>query len=537
MPNPPPFRVIRQNESVPSITGSWLAYLNKDRWDDWGKYCTQFYLTLVDPAGTKHSIGNLKIGQRGLLPSGGGADLQPGYRRPDIPEAFHALDEQFFSLGQENEYYANLRELGPDVRKWVLGNLRDVAFDAARFEWAKHEDVMGESLLRSVSTTMVEGQYRRIAHGGVNLTPYHFSYAPPLDVEGTSDSLSFSVIPDSVPPTNVQVIIGRNGVGKTRLLSNMTKAVLGTEAEREQFGEFTWDHTVMGPSLSREVGRFSNVVLVSFSAFDSSDLVSRDELDQSRISYSYVGLRQDTQHGTTTNPLQPSPLGAPKTNDELADEFVRSLKECQVGSKLTRWKNAMKHLEYDLVANTAGITNLIDTNLSSEDTRERVLKIFDLLSSGHKIILLTLTRLVQTVEEQTLVLMDEPESYLHPPLLSAFVRALSELLVDRNGVAIVATHSPVVLQEVPRSCVWVLRRVRHEMRAEKPGIETFGENVGSLTREVFGLDVKQSGYMQILKDIASKYPSYDQAIAGLNNQLGTEARVILRSIYLDLQGQ
>lgn len=48
------------------------------------------------------------------------------------------------------------------------------------------------------------------------------------------------------------------------------------------------------------------------------------------------------------------------------------------------------------------------------------------------------------------MLIDEPEGHLHPPLLSAFVRALSELLVNRNGVAIIATHSPVVLQEVPR---------------------------------------------------------------------------------------
>jgi predicted ATP-dependent endonuclease of OLD family len=69
------------------------------------------------------------------------------------------------------------------------------------------------------------------------------------------------------------------------------------------------------------------------------------------------------------------------------------------------------------------------------------------MSSGHAIVLLTITRLVATVEEKTLVLLDEPESHLHPPLLSAFIRALSDLLYDRNGVAIIATHSPVVLQE------------------------------------------------------------------------------------------
>jgi predicted ATP-dependent endonuclease of OLD family len=51
-------------------------------------------------------------------------------------------------------------------------------------------------------------------------------------------------------------------------------------------------------------------------------------------------------------------------------------------------------------------------------------------------VLLTITRLVETVEERTLVLLDEPEAHLHPPLLSAFVRSLSDLLINRNGVAI-----------------------------------------------------------------------------------------------------
>lgn len=40
--------------------------------------------------------------------------------------------------------------------------------------------------------------------------------------------------------------------------------------------------------------------------------------------------------------------------------------------------------------------------------------------------LLSITKLVEFVEERSLVLMDEPEAHLHLPLLSAFVRALSD---------------------------------------------------------------------------------------------------------------
>lgn len=158
------------------------------------------------------------------------------------------------------------------------------------------------------------------------------------------------------------------------------------------------------------------------------------------------------------------------------------------------------------------------------------MRLFKKLSSGHAIVLLTLTKLVEFVEEKTLVLIDEPESHLHPPLLAAFTRALSELLLNRNGVAILATHSPVVLQEVPKSCVSILRRVRLTGKSEKPKSETFGENVGVLTREVFGLEVRRSGYFDLLaKDVRSG-KSYNDILSDYNEQLGFEGRAILRAL-------
>lgn len=155
---------------------------------------------------------------------------------------------------------------------------------------------------------------------------------------------------------------------------------------------------------------------------------------------------------------------------------------------------------------------------------------FGRLSSGHKIVLLTMVRLVDTVEERTLVLLDEPEAHLHPPLLSAFIRALSDLLVDRNGVALIATHSPVVLQEVPKNCVWKLRRNGTIFQAERPEMETFGENVGVLTREVFGLEVTQAGFHQLLREVVQNNRDYVSVVEAFGGQLGMEARAIVRAL-------
>ncbi len=223
----------------------------------------------------------------------------------------------------------------------------------------------------------------------------------------------------------------------------------------------------------------------------------------------------------------------PKSPNKLAQEFVKSLKICSIGSRKQRWKDSINILDSDPIFKHAELAKMIDKVQPQGDDKENILKIFEELSSGHKIVLLTLTSLVEKVEEKTLVLIDEPEGHLHPPLLSALIRAISSLMVKRNDVAIIATHSPVLLQEVPKSCVWILDRTSAISKAERPSIETFGESVGILSREVFKLELSQSGYHQVLKDLQNKFNTYEEAIRAVNSNLGAEGKAVLRSLYLN----
>ncbi len=186
-------------------------------------------------------------------------------------------------------------------------------------------------------------------------------------------------------------------------------------------------------------------------------------------------------------------------------------------------------LEADINFKEAEVAAIADV-LEQREFQKIAGDTFHLLSSGHKIVLLTITKLIEKVEEKTLVLIDEPEAHLHPPLLSAFVRVLSDLMIQRNGVAIIATHSPVVLQEVPRKCVWKLRRSGAEAIAERPESQTFGENVGELTREVFGLEVTDSGFHKMLVYAVNELEDYEEVMQYFNNELGLEARAIVRAL-------
>jgi predicted ATP-dependent endonuclease of OLD family len=338
-------------------------------------------------------------------------------------------------LGQAEDYYENIAKLGDEKRKQILVAMQDVAYNLEIFNKYEEERVMRISLLRSITPFTVRLQFNRMANGGARLTSYNFTYCPPsneIDQTTRTHEISFSVEPDSNPPTNVHVLIGRNGTGKTSLIKNMIHSVRGSDSSH---GTFQYEGRI------RTRAEFANVLCVAFSPFD--DFSELDSIE-SAIPYSYIGLNK-----TSTDLLQ-----------TIERQFLESFTGCMVNARKRKlWLDAIEVLKSDPTFVEVHIESLVEnmpgcvSESSSADGQEEIKRTFSKLSSGHKVVLLIITCCVNKIEEKSIVFLDEPENHLHPPLLSALIRALSELLIDRNGVAVVSTHSPVVLQEVPSSCV------------------------------------------------------------------------------------
>jgi predicted ATPase len=483
------------------------VYLWPTGWDDWFEFSTLYNVVYVDPEGHEHHIGGTKIGSFGLTPAKQEEPSRPGYRSPQMPRQFIQLNEQYFSLGQDTSYYEALTAVSGSFRDEFLRAMRDLAYDSKLLERAEAEPVTRVSLLREVPLTTVRGQFARLAVGGARLTSYNFAFRYRGDANTESIDVNFSVEPNSRPPSNIHVLIGRNGVGKSTFLNAFARAmVLGSRSEADE-------------SQPKTQFQISNVVSVSFSAFDAFEPISISRDRTKGITYHYVGLKKVGSKNDDA--------AAPKDPATLSREMTLSAKTCLIGARKPRLERALRLLESDPIFADAGLADLL---YSADGAIDELPTIFKKLSSGHKIVLLTVTKLVETVEEKSLVLLDEPEAHLHPPLLSAFVRALSDLLTNRNGMAIVATHSPVVLQEVPSNCVWKLLRLGNALKVERPQIETFGENVGTLTDEIFGLEVTATGFHKMLADAASQTNSYEEALTRFDNRLGAEGRAILRAM-------
>ncbi|OYQ67871.1 hypothetical protein B9G53_00530 [Pseudanabaena sp. SR411] len=226
------FNVHSSRSPLTSSSNFPKAFLIRDNWDDF-HFKTSFLLQVFDEAGVSHLLGTVKIGQFGMQKSGD--------RSPQIPEGFDVLDDRFFSLGQEESYYAGLMQLNTSIRYQILNGLRDIVADLSLFNKAIEERVTKVSLLRNVTPMSVSGQFRRLLDGGARLSAYDFSYQV-QNQDGSSTPwivLNFEVEPESNPPTNVHVLIGSNGVGKTRILNYMSLSLVDRHALPNKFGIFT----------------------------------------------------------------------------------------------------------------------------------------------------------------------------------------------------------------------------------------------------------------------------------------------------------
>lgn len=491
----------------PSSSSTDGVYLVADNWDDYG-WKTMWTLWVVR-SGDAREIGNVKIGDTSEDD------------RPAVPDRFSELSSEFFSLGQDEDYYDRLNQLGdPDLRFQILTALRDIALDPVIFDSAKQYEVTQTSLFRWVKPITVRTQLRRMASGGVKLSPYSFSYLTPnrnrYGDQCISATLHFQIDPTSVPKSNIHVLIGRNGVGKSFMLHDITTALTKT---KKSAGALEFHQT----GDDRLVNRFTNVVSVAFSAFDAFEPLREQPSTDESVKYTYIGLK-------TIPKSENAPITL-KDHIALASQFGTGLKNCIEGGRLERWRRTLEFLKSDpLFAESVELL----LELEEGDVRNKAREVFSELSSGHKIVLLTLTKLVEKVEEATLVLLDEPESHLHPPLLSAFMRSLTELLENRNAAAIVVTHSPVVLQEVPSNCVWKIGMNGSSISALRPESETYGENVGTLTQEIFGLEVTASGFHRTLAEaideVVEDGGGFNEVLERFSGRLGGEARALAQSM-------
>lgn len=108
------------------------------------------------------------------------------------------------------------------------------------------------------------------------------------------------------------------------------------------------------------------------------------------------------------------------------------------------------------------------------------------LSSGEKSLLSFCLSTFLHTRGGALVLIDEPENHLHPAFISMLVKTLVSTLVATESRAVVVTHSPFVVREVDRSSVLILKRNMEDLpELYRPSLQTLGGDISMIVDHVF----------------------------------------------------
>jgi len=501
---------------------------------------------------------------------GGVKILRKGQTKKDlslITKPFEMLDPEYVSVGTSLDYYQRLNEIPVGRRQNIIRALNDVVGNPDLVEEFKDQDGWAISLFRDNQDwqgflqdagILYEGNFAALpdidakfsfhANKKTERIDFNFSSPEPDSYDGPYRRIGPSR-KETLLPDRIIVLVGRNGSGKSTLLSRLARVAFASPQERK-----SKEIKSLGVLDPQSIG-FMRVITISYSAFDSfvvPGLASRDlsqiseDIENGTGRFVFCGLRDIVAE--VRNDLAASErIDADKIfEDESNINIDRRLSTClksietlakEFGRLVSRIrKSNLKDLFSAALKPLLGDPSFIELNTQVDDLLDaepaHAARLFLTWSTGHKIVLHVIASLVANVKPRSLILFDEPEMHLHPPLMAALMHSVRLVLSEQNAFCVVATHSPVLLQETLAQHVRYVRRVGDNLEIRTPDLETFGENVGVITYNSFGLTASSADYHKILDLLVKGCESPEEIESAFSKGLSAQARAFINAKFI-----
>ena len=499
---------VRNKESIEDNEKG--LYLVDDEWDDFG-YRTRFYLYYAHEEETNEDcpkkkmtisdIGSLKITYKGYRADSSMALMY--YRNPAARLKYGetVIYEEFCSLGETLEYYENILQYFPlhsiCTYNEILKKLRDVATSKSIYHVFMNEQSFEQSLLRESSSykalSEAENVFKPIDYikKRKSLKFSYRYYAPYLEQESDPIDMEFDFSENALP-SRIQLLIGKNGTGKTQMLNALAESLSGiTGIKSDNKSGFIGKR----PAVDR-------IISMAYSAFDDGFKNRESSRESSTVSYVYCGIH--SEDGLLSI-------------EELNENFIMARNRIKEKKRRDKWEAIMRELMEDEFSGI--IPEVFEKGMGSV-----------IMSSGQRILMSTMTEAISNIESGSILLIDELELHLHPNAISNTVRMVYRLLELFDSYAIIATHSPLIVQEIPKKYVHVLFRVNNFLYSAHPTIECFGEDVTTITDDIFDVLSVESNYKSVLNKLSKKY-AYKEILELFSGRLPLSARIYLSTCY------
>lgn len=453
-------------------------------WDDFS--CkTTFKLQFYDLNQQLLYIGSVKIGH-----------IEEETTINVIPKVFSSLDENYFSLGQEISYYERLNFHLKDQFDDILENLNDIAFFGAIRDKIEHTRSFRVSLIRSSEAEGVLNNAKNVIYNIPFENQYMFSYSKLIQGASEPHRVNFNFDLYKDMPNRIIALIGKNGTGKTQLLAHIAN-------DLSDINKIELDKSTFSPHRPL----FTKIIAISFSYFDN---FSRPEKGRS-ISYRYCGIRNSN--------------GEIIKSEEILNNYKESIAKIVESNIQRHWYNYLNIILGEELTNY-----YYDEIFTNQNIEVVIQKSNRLLSSGQSFLMYIFTEIIANIRYGSLLLFDEPELHLHPNAVANIIRIIEEILKKNKSFAIIATHSPQIIQEIPSRFVKVIEREGSIPIVRELYLECFGENLDTITNDIFLTKDVDGNYKDVLKGLASKM-TFEEVNSLFENRLSLNAKTWLLEQY------
>ncbi|MFK7780146.1 MAG: AAA family ATPase [Candidatus Gracilibacteria bacterium] len=471
----------------PSILPCYVLVFN-DGWNDFG-YSTEFSLYFHNESTSDH-IGRVKItnGEAGVSKV--------------IPDEFTLLDSSYCSLGQSYEYYETLKEKTGKYFESFLFALQDAAFYSDIYEKFEKNNVFNTSLIREDTAEQLlrSVKYKLYGFDLNNLYSFKYEFLPKYSKESVEVNFNFNDNTDL--PNRIIGIIGKNGTGKTQLITSLPLDISKNKSEK----------------FIPRTPIFSKVIAVSYSVFDNFEIPKRTAF----FNYEYCGLLDEKRELLTER--------------KQLFRFHKTCERIKTIGRIKKWKNILLSFIDINILNKF----IIEETSSSGETlmsidRTGFNEIKKHLSSGQNILVYIISEIISNIRKDSLLLFDEPETHLHPNAISQLMHIIYELVEEFESYCIITTHSPLIVQELLSKNVHIVEKHEDIVSVRTPNLESFGQNLTVLTEEIFGNNEIGKQYKKTIDKMILKGKDYDEIIGILetkNIPLSINIRLYIKSKFV-----
>ncbi|VVE04869.1 hypothetical protein PHO31112_02329 [Pandoraea horticolens] len=329
-------------------------------------------------------------------------------------------------------------------------------------------------------------------------------------------------------PKRIAVVIGKNGVGKSQALSTIVRAALNGSV-----------------SALNDGGKNRRVLMNRLLAFaptnESASVFPGERRKNAKVWYKRFSLNRG---------------GRPRRRDGVADTVIQIARSPEYIGDSPRWRlflNAIEVIsnwrEIALLRRDAQEAPVYIHLLRSGLNQDALLDAFwsiDLradpvrftegraypLSSGEISFLKFAAHASLHIENGSLLLLDEPETHLHPNFISSFVAILDGLLALTGSAAVIATHSAYFVREVFSEQVTVLRTNGGIVSTAPLRLQTFGADVGAISYFVFEEDEPSKLVTEVEQRLLKRFNSWSELYEVYGDELSPK---LLGSLRLALE--